>query len=70
MKYPQYVIDYAIDNKISLEEANKHFTLNGNNKDSEKPLDNSIITKEEYDWVDQELKEVDKLYNKMYGKDV
>ena len=30
----------------------------------------AIITKEEYDWVDQELKEVDKLYNEMYGKDV
>jgi len=28
----------------------------------------AIITKEEYDWVDQELKEVDKLYNEMYGE--
>ena len=119
MKYPQYVIDYAIDNKISLEEANEHFILNGNNKESEKPLDNfsieeeekflsdlehkikmdmadedwwaqwekkmakikdmeqelgierdSIITKEEYDWVDRELKEVNKLYDEMYGEDV
>ena len=28
----------------------------------------SIVTKEEYDWVEQELKEVDKLYNEMYGE--
>ena len=28
----------------------------------------AIVTKEEYDWVDQELKEVDKLYNEMYGE--
>ena len=28
----------------------------------------AIVTKEEYDWVEQELKEVDKLYNEMYGK--
>ena len=30
----------------------------------------SIVTKEEYDWVEAELKEVDKLYDEMYGKDV
>ena len=28
----------------------------------------AIVTKEEYDWVEQELNEVDKLYNEMYGK--
>ena len=28
----------------------------------------SIVTKEEYDWVEQELKQVDKLYNEMYGE--
>ena len=28
----------------------------------------AIVTKEEYDWVEQELKEVDKLYNEMYGE--
>lgn len=28
----------------------------------------AIVTKEEYDWVEQELKQVDKLYNEMYGE--
>ena len=28
----------------------------------------SIVTKEEYDWVEQERKQVDKLYNEMYGE--
>ena len=28
-KYPKHVIDYAIDNKVSLEEAYKHYILHG-----------------------------------------
>ena len=28
----------------------------------------AIVTKQEYDWVEQELKQVDKLYNEMYGE--
>ena len=28
-KYPQHIIDYAIDNKVSLEEAYNHYILNG-----------------------------------------
>ena len=28
-KYPKHVVDYAIDNKVSLEEAYKHYILHG-----------------------------------------
>ena len=28
-KYPKHIIDYAIDNKVSLEEAYKHYILHG-----------------------------------------
>jgi hypothetical protein len=30
----------------------------------------SIVTKEEYDWVEEELKQCDKLYDEMYGKEM
>ena len=121
MNYPKHVIDYAIDNHVSLEEAYDHFILHGEvekekeeevvpniNIEEEKQFlseleqkikadtndeewwanwqkkmkkieemekelgveRDDIITKEEYDWVEAELKEVDKLYDEMYGKDV
>ena len=123
MKYPQYVIDYAIDNKISLEEAHNHFIINGKEEEKEPKIEinieeeeqflsdlekdilkqsqssddeqwwmewkakmkkiekmeqelnieNSIeedISKEEYEWVEEELKQCDKLYEEMFGKDV
>ena len=133
-KYPKHVIDYAIDNKVSLEEAYNHYILNGKQEKQrdeeeikpEKPQDFNIkdeqqflseleqkikdqlsedvmndeswwdkwhkkmdkiseleeelemthhvhtekITQAEMDWVEKELKEVDKLYNEMYRKDV
>ena len=125
-KYPKHVIDYAIDNKVSLEEAYKHYIMHGEEKrEEEKPKDFSIkdeeqflseleekiknqlsedvmndeewwnkwhkkmdkigeleqelniqkrdddeITKEEYNWVEAELEQVDKLYNEMYREDV
>jgi len=120
-KYPKHVIDYAIDNKVSLEEAYKHYILKGeqevekirnsapdiNIEEEEKFLSeleekikadtddeqwwanwqekmekiekmekelgverDDIITKEEYNWVEAELEQVDKLYNEMYRKDV
>ena len=132
-KYPKHVIDYAIDNKVSLEEAYKHYILHGKQEEKreeeelkpEKPKDFSIkdeekflseleekiknqlsedvmndeewwnkwhkkmdkigeleqelniqkrdddeITKEEYNWVEAELEQVDKLYNEMYREDV
>ncbi len=28
-KYPKHIIDYAIDNKVSLEEAYQHYILHG-----------------------------------------
>ena len=28
-KYPKHIVDYAIDNKVSLEEAYKHYILHG-----------------------------------------
>ena len=125
-KYPKHVIDYAIDNKVSLEEAYNHYILHGKQEEKreeeqlkpEKPKDFSIkdeeqflseleekikadtddeqwwanwqekmkkieemekelgvnrddvITKEEYDWVEAELEQVDKLYDEMYGKNL
>ena len=115
-KYPKHIIDYAIDNKVSLEEAYKHYILHGLEvareeehpegypdvciEEEEKFLsdleakikmdtqderwwaewrakmakieemenelniekrDSEDITKEEMDWVDQQLKEVDEL---------
>ena len=120
-KYPKHIIDYAIDNKVSLEEAYKHYILHGKQEEKreeesvpdinieeeeqflseleekikadtddeqwwtnwqekmkkieemEKELGverDDIITKEEYDWVEAELEQVDKLYNEMYREDV
>ena len=130
-KYPKHIIDYAIDNKVSLEDAYNHYILNGKQEEKreeeqlkpEKPKDFSIkdeeqflseleekiknqlsedvmndqewwnkwhqkmekieemekelgverddiITKEEYNWVEAELEQVDKLYDEMYGKNL
>tara|TARA_B100000287_G_scaffold408414_1_gene434746 strand:- start:103 stop:510 length:408 start_codon:yes stop_codon:yes gene_type:complete len=132
-KYPKHIIDYAIDNKVSLEEAYNHYILHGKQEEKreeeqlkpEKPKDFNIedeeqflseleekiknqlsedvmndeewwnkwhkkmdkigeleqelniqkrdddeITKEEYNWVEAELEQVDKLYNEMYREDV
>ena len=120
-KYPKHIVDYAIDNKVSLEEAYKHYILHGeqevekirnsapdiNVEEEEKFLSeleqkikadtddeqwwanwqkkmekieemekelgverDDIITKEEYNWVEAELEQVDKLYNEMYREDV
>ena len=130
-KYPKHIIDYAIDNKVSLEEAYNHYILHGKQEEKreeeelkpEKPQDfnikdeeqflseleqkikdqlsedvmndeewwnkwhqkmekieemekelgverDDIITKEEYNWVEAELEQVDKLYNEMYREDV
>ena len=116
-KYPKHVIDYAIDNKVSLEEAYNHFIMNGEEK-KEEPIEidreaeekflseleekikadtddeqwwaewqdkikkieemerelgverDDVITKEEFDWVDAQLEEYDKLYEEMYRKDL
>ena len=132
-KYPKHIIDYAIDNKVSLEEAYNHYILHGKQEEKreeeelkpEKPQDFNIkdeeqflseleqkiksqlsedvmndeewwskwhqkmdkigelenelniqkrdddeINKEEYNWVEAELEQVDKLYNEMYREDV
>ena len=132
-KYPKHIIDYAIDNKVSLEEAYNHYILHGKQEEKreeeqlkpEKPQDFNIedeeqflseleqkikdqlsedvmndeewwnkwhkkmdkiseleneldmskeyydkpynkdkITKEEYDWVDKELEEIERLISK------
>ena len=125
-KYPKHIIDYAIDNKVSLEEAYNHYILNGkqdeergeesvpdiNIEEEERFLaeleqkikgetgspddmewwskwekkmkkigeleneldiqkrDDDKITQAEYNWVEAELEQVDKLYNEMYREDV
>ena len=133
-KYPKHIVDYAIDNKVSLEEAYNHYILHGKQEEKreeeelkpEKPQDFNIedeeqflseleqkikdqlsedvmndeewwnkwhkkmdkiseleqeldmskayhkdpITKEEMNWVEAELEQVDKLYNEMYPEDV
>jgi len=119
MKYKQHIVDYAIDNKVSLEEAYAHFIVKGREEKEEKfkeeyqdkaedledperytdlygdqpNIDEAAslspgeedpwakykaikkdlerlyeeysneITQEEMDWVERELKEVDKMYN-------
>ena len=125
-KYPKHIIDYAIDNKVSLEEAYNHYILNGKQDEErgeesvpdinieeeeqflseleekikgvngspddmewwskwEKKMkkigeleneldiqkrDDDKITQAEYNWVEAELEQVDKLYNEMYREDV
>jgi len=55
-KYPKHVIDYAIDNKVSLEEAYNHYILNGKQEKQrdeeqlkpEKPKDFNIEDEEQF----------------------
>ena len=55
-KYPKHVIDYAIDNKVSLEEAYKHYILHGKQEEKreeeelkpEKPQDFNIEDEEQF----------------------
>tara|TARA_R110002051_G_scaffold324225_2_gene420560 strand:- start:771 stop:1091 length:321 start_codon:yes stop_codon:yes gene_type:complete len=104
MKYKQHIVDYAIDNKVSLDEAYAHFIVKGREEkeekfkeeyDVEEPEDallsegeedswakyqaikkdlerlydeysnelSNEVTQEEMDWVEEQLKEADKLYN-------
>ena len=46
-KYPKHVIDYAIDNKVSLEEAYNHFIMNGEDK-KEEPIEINIEEEEKF----------------------
>ena len=112
-KYPKHIVDYAIDNKVSLEEAYRHYIMHGKEEkeeevvpeinieeeekflsdleekikadtedeqwwaewqdkmkkieDMEKELGverDDVITKEEYEWVEKELKEIERLISK------
>ena len=112
-KYPKHIVDYAIDNKVSLEEAYRHYIMHGkeekeeevvpeiNIEEDEKFLSDleekikadtedeqwwaewqdkmkkieemekelgverdDVITKEEYEWVEKELKEIERLISK------
>ena len=55
-KYPKHVIDYAIDNKVSLEEAYNHYILHGKQEEKreeeqlkpEKPQDFNIEDEEQF----------------------
>ena len=55
-KYPKHVIDYAIDNKVSLEEAYNHYILHGKQEKQrdeeelkpEKPQDFNIKDEEQF----------------------
>ena len=55
-KYPKHVIDYAIDNKVSLEEAYNHYILHGKQEEKreeeelkpEKPQDFNIKDEEQF----------------------
>jgi hypothetical protein len=56
MKYPKHIIDYAIDNKVSLEEAYNHYILHGKQEEKreeeqlkpEKPKDFSVKEEEQF----------------------
>jgi len=45
MKYKDHVINYAIDNKVSLEEAYTHFIIKGRDE-KEKKFKNAYMTEE------------------------
>ena len=55
-KYPKHIIDYAIDNKVSLEEAYNHYILNGKQEKQrdeeeikpEKPQDFNIKDEQQF----------------------
>ena len=55
-KYPKHIIDYAIDNKVSLEEAYNHYILHGKQEEKreeeqlkpEKPKDFNIEDEEQF----------------------
>ena len=55
-KYPKHIIDYAIDNKVSLEEAYNHYILHGKQEKKrdeeelkpEKPQDFNIKDEEQF----------------------
>ncbi len=55
-KYPKHIIDYAIDNKVSLEEAYNHYILHGKQEEKreeeqlkpEKPKDFSVKEEEQF----------------------
>ena len=55
-KYPKHIIDYAIDNKVSLEEAYNHYILHGKQVEKreeeqlkpEKPKDFSVKEEEQF----------------------
>ena len=55
-KYPKHIIDYAIDNKVSLEEAYNHYILHGKQEKQrdeedlkpEKPQDFNIEDEEQF----------------------
>jgi hypothetical protein len=55
-KYPKHIIDYAIDNKVSLEEAYNHYILHGKQEEKreeeelkpEKPQDFNIKDEEQF----------------------
>jgi len=55
-KYPKHIIDYAIDNKVSLEEAYNHYILHGKQEKQrdeeelkpEKPQDFNIKDEEQF----------------------
>ena len=66
MKYPQYVIDYAIDNKISLKEAHRHFILNG----KEFKADQKEEPKVEFDIADSRIPQevIDEIFLSEYGR--
>ena len=55
-KYPKHIVDYAIDNKVSLEEAYNHYILHGKQEEKreeeqlkpEKPKDFSVREEEKF----------------------
>ena len=50
MEYKEHIINYAIDNKVSLEEAYRHFIIKGQDKKKDK----SYMTKEATQHIEPE----------------
>jgi len=53
MKYKEHIINYAIDNKVSLEEAYKHFIIKGRDEKEEK-FKNAYMDEETKNHFDDE----------------
>ena len=66
MKYKEHIINYAIENKVSLEEAYKHFIIKGRDEKEEK-FKKAYMDEETKDHFEDEDYVDPERYNDLYG---